>query len=327
MLEECPKFLTFLSVHLPHLEGKFRRARLHWLYRHLRKNWDECAIPVKTRLHGYTAWINGGNPYPFIVETVLSFNAPLVELCHLVFSSAGRPINFVDVGSAIGDSVLLINERCPDMVAKFVCIEGDEEFFGYLSKNLHQFDNVELVRAMLAGQNSQTKSLVKHHKGTALAEGLDTVAAVRLDSLSLLKETPVDLLKIDVDGFDGEVLTGATGVLNQHKPAVIFEWHPKLFIRAGNDPLAPFASLQQSGYDRFAWFTNVGNFSHFSGPEPSSVILKMSAHLLASTEMSDPHYDIVALHPTSGVDEAALAALAYGRKQALSARNGQLQRR
>jgi FkbM family methyltransferase len=155
------------------------------------------------------------------------------------------------------------------MVAQFTCIEGDGEFFSLLVNNMRQFTDVEIVNCLLAREERRIRSLVKHHRGTAAAIGSAYVLAVPLDSLCTKKSWNFDIVKVDVDGFDGEVLGGACKLLREQKPTVIFEWHPKLIDRTGNDPLFHFTTLSDCGYNQYLWFDNRGTFSHFTGcPTP-----------------------------------------------------------
>jgi predicted O-methyltransferase YrrM len=45
-----------------------------------------------------------------------------------------RKVVIVDVGSAIGDTNLLLIRNLPDAIQKFYCIEGNSEFFTYLEE-------------------------------------------------------------------------------------------------------------------------------------------------------------------------------------------------
>lgn len=292
----------------PHAFGPFRRV--------LTRLWATRLQPVQVRVHGYDVTLNGGNTYPLIVQDHRWFNAPLVELCHQSFLVRGAPITLVDVGAATGDSVLLIKRRCPGAVDRFVCVEGDAEFHEILTQNMSQFGDVVILKALLASAEKNIPSLVKHHRGTAAAIGTEQAKAVRLDSLRQVTSPPPEVLKIDVDGCDGEVLAGATSILEEHHPAVIFEWHPKLTVKAGNDPAQAFIALEASGYTRFLWFTNPGTFSHFTAAPPDALLRKHAEYLLAVNSRSDEHFDVIALHESSKLDDMALACMEHARKRA-----------
>jgi FkbM family methyltransferase len=57
-----------------------------------------------------------------------------------------------------------------------------------------------------------------------------------------------DLLKIDVEGYEYEVLQGATRLLRERKPVLCLELHLDLLERRGVSPAALVADLQSYGY-------------------------------------------------------------------------------
>lgn len=299
--------------------------RFQWLERgHFtgpiwRKLWNVACHtfhgPVATTLHGYRVTLNFGYTYPWFARRYPRLNQPLVELVQQTFSALQRPVFLVDVGAAVGDTVLLVDSNCPGAIGRFCCVDGDREFFRYLQKNLGARSNGELVLALLSDEEGHERGLVRIHAGTASAQGTDLVPSRTLDSLLLEKDRKVDVLKIDVDGFDGKVLSGARGILMQHVPNVIFEWHPILYRRTGNDYLKPFQVLVDCGYRTFVWFTKFGEFSHFTcGRDPEA--LEMTAQLcLREKHVDDWHYDVVALHSESVISPLNLAELSYAKRR------------
>lgn len=284
------------------------------VYRHLLKRYQNSTTPVATRVHGFDVLLNPGNTYPLMIQDAPLFNAPLVELVYQEFLTREKPIRLVDVGAATGDSVLLIKQMCPGQVSGFVCVEGDLEFFGLLSQNMRQFSNVECVQELLSREPMQIQSLIKHHLGTASATGNELVTAVPLDSVEVVRSSPVDILKIDVDGFDGAVISGARTILKTDKPSVIFEWHPKLLASAKNNSQEAFLVLEECGYEKFLWFNNVGTFSHYSDHNSIKTLTKMADYLMAVNVRADEHFDVIALSNSSKVNEIELAKTEYFRK-------------
>lgn len=263
------------------------------------------------RLHGRSVWINGGSPYPFILHNFPWFNAPLIELCHQVAASLEKPISIVDVGASVGDSVLLLKERCSSLISQVVCLEGDPEAFDLLRHNVSAYPEVTCVQALLARDSSLTRSLVRHHPGTAAGFGDDQVPARALDSIPSTQGVPVHLLKIDVDGSDGEVLWGARQLLRKMQPAVIFEWHPRLIQRAGNPLDTAFSALSTCGYNRYVWFHNTGKFSHVSSTPDATALTAAMDQLAKAPPSADAHFDIVALPDSSPLREMDLAGLTH----------------
>jgi FkbM family methyltransferase len=266
------------------------------------------------KLHGFPAELNEGNTYPAIVLANPLFNAPLVELVHCLGRELKRQINFIDVGAACGDTVLLLEQRCTGVVKEYLCIDGDDEFGGYLRRNMAQFKNVRIVQTMLAGERTEVPELVKHHKGSAGCFGDKKIKARPLDEVVADEAFKPDLLKIDVDGFDGEVIRGAKNVLCQDKPVVIFEWHPKLYAKAGQDFKVPFRVLNESGYLQFLWFDNAGEFSHFSSGVDNNIISSTRDYLMAVNQRRDQHFDVIAFPDDGFKDIVSIATLEYARE-------------
>ena len=150
-------------------------------------------------------------------------------------------------------------------------------------------------------------SLVRsQHQGTASAQGANEVQAVTLDSFFTDVGTP-DVIKVDTDGYDGKVLGGASRLLQATRPSVLFEWHPRLCHITGTDDEQAFSVLRDAGYSRFIFFTKFGQFSHFGDAN----LDKLRELCLTSVTLTDWHYDVVALHADSLVDEVALSDLRF----------------
>jgi FkbM family methyltransferase len=272
--------------------------------------------PVETVIHGVRVVTNYGYTYPLNMRLYPRLNNPLVELTVQTSLANHRPVVVVDVGAAIGDTVLLLHSNCSSHVDKYVCIEADPEFCSYFESNLKFLANVTLIRTMLSAGEQSERSLVRTHAGTASSQGSTTTEARSLDRVIRDQVSQkIDVLKIDVDGLDGKVLAGATELLKADQPSVIFEWHPTLYQQTRNDWHQPFECLANCGYDRFIWFTKFGNFSHFSVPGETRNIDKLADLSLRNEHENDWHYDVVALHASSQVDEIRLAELKFARNK------------
>jgi FkbM family methyltransferase len=309
MRKSAPLFISWLVSILPRMQPYARGPLLRRVYWALFNIWDHEGPPARTKLYGTEVLMNRGNLLPFFIQNVPLFNAPLVQLVHFVASAKGAPITLIDVGAAIGDTVLLIKERCPGVCGHFICIEGDAEFYELLDENMKTFSDVTRIKTLLARESMRVPSLVKHHKGTATCTGTDTTQAMPLDSIPAVNEAQIDVIKVDVDGFDGEVLAGAVKTLQRCRPAVIFEWDPKRILEAGNERFRAFDALQGCGYDRFYWFNNNGSFSHFSDTCSREVLDKEFQYLLAMHDRTKEHFDIVALHSSVTLNEVEFAMM------------------
>ena len=176
----------------------------------------------------------------------------------------------------------------------FIVSKREDAFFELLKCNTSQFQDVHLHHAMLAQSAGNVASLVRHHPGTAMSTGSSQVLATTVDDLLLRAAPHFDILKLDTDGFDGEVLAGAIQLVKRDSPSIIFEWHPSLVRAVGKEPIAVFATLESLGYDQLLWFHNTGGFSHF-GHVADRNISAWNDFLQKMQPNGDPHFDIIAL--------------------------------
>jgi FkbM family methyltransferase len=85
------------------------------------------------------------------------------------------------------------------------------------------------------------------------------VMGITLDELVARHHlTRVDLIKIDVEGFEGSVLAGAGNILAAHRPVLVFEYSKWLWGRAGFTWEAIRDLLYTHGYKGFFMLTRKG---------------------------------------------------------------------
>ena len=135
---------------------------------------------------------------------------------------------YVDIGANIGTLVLAASTFVGNS-GKVIAVEAHPATFGYLKENveLNKFSNIELINAAAGNKagsisfsninsDDQNKVLIQNENGIKVE--LDT-----LDNL-LSSETAIDLLKIDVEGYEKFVLEGATSTLNKTKIVFYESW-------------------------------------------------------------------------------------------------------
>ena len=265
-------------------------------WRRVHSAFSERRRVVQTKIHGQSTMLNFGYTDPVVARLHRSFNAPLLELVSTIHRLRGRPIRLADIGAAIGDTILLVEGNCPGVVSEYICIDGDAEFSNYIKANLAHLPNVRCVFQQLSRDEGYNAELIRTHSGTASAQGNGQVPTAPLDEvLRQIQVEAIDLLKVDVDGFDGEVLAGGEEVLQRDQPGVIFEWHPTLCKQTRNDPLVAFEVLRKNGYSRAAWFTKFGAFSHFSSLDDVASLSALAQFCVSTTQFEDWHFDVVAL--------------------------------
>lgn len=137
------------------------------------------------------------------------------------------PKLIVDIGAHHGFSTVFFAKAFPD--AKIIAIEPNTINYTLLKSNVahNQLDNVDCIKSLLSSADNEMKrintdssnSYVSFHKD----DQSENMATKTLDSLITDR---VDFIKIDVEGFELEVLKGATGILKLHAPTIELELHP-----------------------------------------------------------------------------------------------------
>lgn len=131
-------------------------------------------------------------------------------------SKSIEPLSIIDCGSNIGITILYFKWLCPR--AKIFCFEPNPEAIPFLERNiaLNQLSAINVFPYALGKEDGTTflrvNSLVRGstsattmHSGE-LAEEQGSSVSVSVRRLSDFIIEPVDILKIDVEGAEGEIL-------------------------------------------------------------------------------------------------------------------------
>lgn len=130
----------------------------------------------------------------------------------------------IDVGANIGYYMLLLTRRVGED-GNVICLEPDPENLTELSRNLHcnQVENAEVVESAVGETNGQVR-FQSGKNGNVSESGDISVPLVKLDSV--LDGHECDFIKIDVEGYEGSVLRGASETIQNKTPKILLEVHP-----------------------------------------------------------------------------------------------------
>jgi FkbM family methyltransferase len=160
------------------------------------------------------------DPIPGIPEL------PMINFIRTV-ASPGR--TFVDVGAHIGFYTMGLAPSFERVIA----FEPSRLQYGWLKRNqlLNAYDHVACEHVALGGAAGTATLNVLSYEG-----GLNTLAPEVASRMTILDQyevpvdvldrrgmTDVDLIKIDVEGFEIEVLSGATLTINASRPVILIE--------------------------------------------------------------------------------------------------------
>ena len=166
----------------------------------------------------------------------------------------------IDIGANIGDTLfrlLNINTR-----PYYYCIEADNFFFEYLQKNKKSLDvNIQnkiiLIKTFVGDQlqgnlsetTTGTKSLIESDLG---------IKSKKLDDIIMeYKIKNIKLIKVDVDGYDYNILFSAINELKNNKPDIFFEYMP-LDESGKKNYLRLIEKLNEIGYSNWTMLDNYG---------------------------------------------------------------------
>jgi FkbM family methyltransferase len=131
-----------------------------------------------------------------------------------------------DVGANIGWFALLAARRVGP-AGKVFAFEPFAENVNYARSNAaaNHFPNLRVVPAAVADRNGWSRFTTNSSLQGRLDEGgQDFVPVVSLDAWAESHDTP-SLVKVDVEGAEGDVLRGMSSMLSSSRPILIIELH------------------------------------------------------------------------------------------------------
>jgi len=167
--------------------------------------------------------------------------------------------SIIDIGANVGDTLFRLVHA--NKKPNYYSIEGDEYFFKYLKKNKELLEeNIkqkvtlinELVGKNLVGNLTQTsnpgsKFLVESKNGTKTKTLDEIIINYKIENIKLIK--------VDVDGYDYNVLFSAMNEIKNNKPDLFFEY----MNLNKNDYIQLIEELFKIGYSNWTVLNNHGS--------------------------------------------------------------------
>jgi FkbM family methyltransferase len=170
-------------------------------------------------------------------------------LSRILFHTGIKSRTFVDVGANAGFYSLSLAILNPEV--KTISIEPNAEVAVILAKNI-EINNLDkritIVNSAVGSNVEESRTLfIPKITGTGGGslnnlhpeEGKPFTREIKVDTLDNLISNvePIDLMKIDVEGFEFEVIKGSENLIEK--------WHPIIFVELLRKWMAPFSSHPQ----------------------------------------------------------------------------------
>jgi FkbM family methyltransferase len=189
------------------------------------------------------------------------YNSNLQRLVQQYDRHRGGGFSIIDVGSNIGDTLLMLRQ-VTDLPIH--CFEGDPFFSALLETNSAGIAQQFIHKTLLSDKpgNIKVKSLTDHGTSKFVS---DSAGGERLEFSSIdhffgrqFPDEVIGVIKTDTDGYDLKILKGAADTIKKYQPVIFLEYDRKLFEKNGDDGPAFFDFLRSLDYDGLLVYDNFG---------------------------------------------------------------------
>jgi len=150
---------------------------------------------------------------------------------------------FVDIGAYDGGEIKKVLANNSNY-KKIYAFEPDKDNFNKLKANFENFKNIELMNVGVSNKNCEIGFDFQSNMGSRInKDSLNKTKFIILDDLSI----KADIIKIDVEGFEKDVLEGATKTIDKFKPNLCIS----IYHHSTN--LTDVYSLLRDKYKHFAF--------------------------------------------------------------------------
>jgi FkbM family methyltransferase len=153
----------------------------------------------------------------------------------------------VDAGANIGNHSVYFSELYTNVFS----YEPNPVTFEVLKINTASHGNITVFPIGLSSKRGAAKlGCDDTNNGSGrIGEGDIEIRLERLDDVPELVDKPIGLIKIDVEGHEYDLISGAKATILKNLPLILFEQHPLDFEINGKSPVIEL--LKSLGYDRF----------------------------------------------------------------------------
>lgn len=165
-------------------------------------------------------------PVNFYERSVLFYHCGLKLLSNKCLKYIQEK-DFIDGGACIGDSAMIFTEYQPKMVYAFEPLKRNQKYIAQTIKinklktvqpvNLGLGDKNETVELMFNSENIGGASLTIKTK----SDETETIDITTIDTFVVENKLNLGLIKLDVEGFESNIILGAEKSIKSHRPIML----------------------------------------------------------------------------------------------------------
>ena len=215
-------------------------------------------LPFKVKIGKYFLYLNPNDP---VVSGAIFFNVYEKSESKFLKSICFEGMNVLDIGANIGFYTAIFSQFAKEK-GVVVAIEPDEESYKYLSQSINSFTYKNVLSFKVAASDTKQKLplyISKENRGDNRLYSTDQernsimVNCLTVDEILITNEIKnLDLIKIDVQGYEPKVLKGMRDIVNSSKALILLsEFWPKGISQAGENPKEFLIMLRKMEFELF----------------------------------------------------------------------------
>lgn len=191
----------------------------------------------------------------------------------------------LDVGAFIGYTAIALANKC----RKVLAFEPAETAFNILKTNTAPYENISIFNVAVGRYNQLVDLYIEptfEADNRVLPVTGRATQPVKMVTLDAAVQEEVNFIKVDVQGYEGEVIRGAINLVNTYKPTLCLEFAPYLQDQASVTSAQLLDVLDFLGYT----FIDIDQLNYELIPTSKSYLLNRYRKELGI------HTDILCIH-------------------------------
>lgn len=221
----CIKIYSILQWH----ERLYAIKRFLFLDKQMRKN--NCILRMRKGTSIYLPYYKTDLIQKEIARTRNFFEKDILDTIAKMLPSPRKGI-FLDIGSNIGNHTLYLFQN--NLIQSAYCFEPIQDTFRILEKNIsiNKLQNKVMLFNVGVGESRGTAQIASYSKENTGMSQLKisndgSIPIIAIDDIEF--DYDISFVKIDVEGFELNVIKGMLGTIKKYKPTLFIEIRDQFF--------------------------------------------------------------------------------------------------